>query len=262
VEIVRAMMEAFVGPRPERALKLLDASVRFDLRGRPDGKVWVGRDGVRRAMIEWIAAWEEYAMQVERYVDAGERVVVFWHERGRGKASGLSMEQDGTSVVTVCDGQVVHLQNYQTRAEALKAVGLEESAVSKENVETARRAYAAATTLSDPDVFAEYFHSDAEMVPPRIYPDTEPSYIGLEGFKRFQRQLDEIWDDWRFEAERFLDARDRVVVFARISGTGKQSRAAVVISTAHLLTWRAGRIARFEIFLDRREALKAVGLQE
>ena len=57
---------------------------------------------------------------------------------------------------------------------------------------------------------------------------------------RWFRQLDEIWDDWRFEAERFLDAGDRVVEFVRVSGSAKQSGAALTISTAHVLTLRNG----------------------
>ncbi|HME02976.1 MAG TPA: hypothetical protein VKG38_08075 [Solirubrobacteraceae bacterium] len=51
-------------------------------------------------------------------------------------------------------------------------------------------------------------------------------------------------------------------VYALISGTGKQSGATLTISTGHLLTLRDGRIARFEIFLDRPEALRAAGLAE
>jgi len=140
--------------------------------------------------------------------------------------------------------------------------------MSEANVEIVRRAYSLAKEsetygfLADQDLYDEYFHPDAEVVPPTIYPDTEASYSGFDGFNRFQRQLDEIWDDWRFEAERFFDAGDRVLVFARTSGTGKQSGAAVVTSAAHLYTLRDGRATRLEIFLDRREALEAVGLEE
>jgi ketosteroid isomerase-like protein len=45
-----------------------------------------------------------------------------------------------------------------------------------------------------------------------------------------------------------------------MSGTGKQSSAAVTISTGHVVTLRDGRIVRFEIFLDRAEAWRAAGL--
>jgi ketosteroid isomerase-like protein len=136
--------------------------------------------------------------------------------------------------------------------------------VSEQNVEIVRRLYAIDTSVAGQvfrKIFPEFFHPDAEMVPPPIYPDTESSYHGVEGFLRWQQQLDEIWNDWRVEAERFFDAGDHVVAFVRVSGTAKKSQAAVGISTAHVLTLREDRVTRVEIFLDRHDALKVVGLE-
>jgi ketosteroid isomerase-like protein len=115
--------------------------------------------------------------------------------------------------------------------------------------------------VADADLYTEFFHPDAEIVLPSIFPDTEPFYSGFEGFQRYQRELAEVWDNWRVEPERFFDAGDRVLVFARTSGTGRQSEAALVIPTAHL-TLRDGRVTRLELFLDRQAALNAVGVQE
>jgi ketosteroid isomerase-like protein len=72
--------------------------------------------------------------------------------------------------------------------------------------------------------------------------------------------MQEIWDDFRIEPECFFDVGERVLVFVRTSGTGKQSGATVAIPAAHLYTLRNGHVARFQIFLDRHEALRAVGL--
>ena len=137
--------------------------------------------------------------------------------------------------------------------------------MSQENVEVVRSGYSLLAGVSNQwgpitEFYADYCHPDVELVPPVSYPDTEPSYTGLDGFQSWRRQLDEMWDDWHFEPERFFDAGDRVVVFVRVSGTGKQSRAAVTVPTAHVFTLRDGLVARAEIFLDRPEALKAVGL--
>ena len=140
--------------------------------------------------------------------------------------------------------------------------------MSEENVEIARRLYsiapdAAGVVRGDyDDVFLDYFHPDYELVPPSAYPDTESSYRGKEGVRRWYRQMEEIWDDWRIEAERFFDAGTQVVVFVRVSGTAKQSGAALAISAAHVLTLRNGRMTRAEVFLDRSEALEAAGLSE
>ena len=142
-------------------------------------------------------------------------------------------------------------------------------AMSQENVEIVRRLYsltpdAAGVVRGDYDnAFVDNFHPDVEIVPPSSYPDTpESGYRGPEGMLRWFQQLDEIWDDWRFEAERFLDGGDRVVAFVRVSGSAKQSGAALTISTAHVLTLRDGRVTRVDVFLDRPEALEAAGLPE
>ena len=79
---------------------------------------------------------------------------------------------------------------------------------------------------------------------------------------QWERLIDEIWIDWGFEAERFFDAGDQVAVFVRTSGTARQSGAPVEIAVAHVLTLKDGRVTRTEVFLNRQEALDAVGLQE
>jgi ketosteroid isomerase-like protein len=126
VELVRKMQEAFLGPEPELALAFFDPHVVYDARERPDGKVWYGRNGIRRAMIEWSDVWDDWEIETERYLEAGrEKVLILWHERGRGKGSGLPMEQRGGNLVTISDGRIVHVRLYVHQQVALKAAELE-----------------------------------------------------------------------------------------------------------------------------------------
>ena len=135
--------------------------------------------------------------------------------------------------------------------------------MSQENVELVRRAYSAgAPGVLDERLFAETCAPDAEFVFPQAYPDTEPRYVGLSGFRRAMQEMNEIWEDLRFEAERFLDAGESVVVLVRTSGTARSSGAALEIPVAHVFDVRDRRVVRLRIFLDRHEALKAVGLEE
>ena len=140
--------------------------------------------------------------------------------------------------------------------------------MSRENVQVVRRVYAfeadaAGIVRGDYDaVLGYYFDPDCELLPPRAYPDIEPSYRGVEGLRRWFAQMDDIWNDFHMEPERYFDAGARVVVFARVSGAAKGSGARIAISSAHLLTLRDGRITRTEIYLDRSEALEAAGLRE
>ena len=140
--------------------------------------------------------------------------------------------------------------------------------MSLENVEVVRRMY---SLLSDrgawrrreyDHLFHEYCSADYELIPPPAYPDAAASYRGLEGVHQWERLIDEIWIDWGFEAERFFDAGDQVAVFVRTSGTARQSGAPVEIFVAHVLTLKDGRVTRTEVFLNRQEALEAVGLRE
>ena len=90
--------------------------------------------------------------------------------------------------------------------------------MSQENVEIVRGVY---SLFGDPgafrggeqdDVFLDYFAPDYELIPPPIYPDAASSYRGLEGTHEWQRLMDQVWVDWRLQAERFFDAGDQVAV--------------------------------------------------
>jgi ketosteroid isomerase-like protein len=126
VELVRRMQEAFVGAQPELALAFLDPDVVYDARERPDGRVWRGREQIAAAMVDWSEVWDDWEVEAERYVDAGEdRVLILWHERGRGKESGITMDQRGANLVTIAERRVVHMRLYVDQRAALQAVGLE-----------------------------------------------------------------------------------------------------------------------------------------
>jgi ketosteroid isomerase-like protein len=74
--------------------------------------------------------------------------------------------------------------------------------------------------------------------------------------------LSETWREWHFEPERFLDAGDRVVVFARIVGKGGASGLPFELETTHVWTIRSGRATSMHAYRDRSEALEAAGLRE
>jgi ketosteroid isomerase-like protein len=127
LELVRRMQEAFLSSEPDRALAFLAPEVEWDVRERPGGQVWHGPSGVRRAMTEWSGAWEEWELETERYLEAGEgRVLVLWRERGRGKGSGVPTDQRGGILVTVGDGLILRGRLYLDQQAALKAAGLRE----------------------------------------------------------------------------------------------------------------------------------------
>jgi ketosteroid isomerase-like protein len=65
-------------------------------------------------------------MDVERFIDAGDLVVVIATMRGHGSASGVEVERRHGSVWTIRDGKAVRFQWFHDPDEALEAVGLGE----------------------------------------------------------------------------------------------------------------------------------------
>jgi ketosteroid isomerase-like protein len=111
------------------------------------------------------------------------------------------------------------------------------------------------------DFYAALFNPDAELIVPQIYPDMEPVYIGIEGLKRQREHMEEIWEDLRWEPERFIEAAETVVVLLTLSGTSRQMKAGVSQPVAHVWTVRHNRVTRLEAFLDRDEGFAAAGLE-
>src|SRR3954452_24626956 len=87
----------------------------------------IGRDRMAAAMRSLFGALEDFRTEAEDYreLDA-ERVLVLTSARGRGKASGLAIDQKGAEVFEIRAGKVTRLVTYIDRANALADLGLEE----------------------------------------------------------------------------------------------------------------------------------------
>jgi ketosteroid isomerase-like protein len=67
---------------------------------------------------------EDFRVEPEEYIDAGDKVVVIARNRGTGKGSGVELDQQFAYVWTVQLGRLADLQVYEDRREALEAAGL------------------------------------------------------------------------------------------------------------------------------------------
>jgi ketosteroid isomerase-like protein len=95
--------------------------------GTPDAvAVRRGRRAMKERLDEMFAAIAEPRIAAEDFIDADDRVVVAVRVSGRGKASGAPVDARPFHVLAERGGKVTRIEWYATRAEALKAVGLEE----------------------------------------------------------------------------------------------------------------------------------------
>ena len=109
------------------------------------------------------------------------------------------------------------------------------------------------------EAVAPFVHAGAETARPGL--PGGKTYIGLDGFR-------ESWLDWlapyaeyRTEVEEAIDCGERVLLLQRSSGRLDGSPKEVKLAPAVVYTVRDGKIARFEPYADRAEALRAVGLR-
>ncbi len=81
---------------------------------------------VGAALRQVFEVWENYRIEPEEYIDAGDRIVVVGRARGTARASGLELDQSLFFVWTARNGKLASVELFRDRGEALEAVGLRE----------------------------------------------------------------------------------------------------------------------------------------
>ena len=87
---------------------------------------YVGHDGIRRFINEYLAGWEYFRLEPTEYLDAGTRVVVVTRATARGRGSGVQVERELAHVWTFRESRAIRHQSFASRQQALEAVGLRE----------------------------------------------------------------------------------------------------------------------------------------
>jgi ketosteroid isomerase-like protein len=129
VEVVRSQFAAFEHGGLEGAAEYWHPEIEWRaVEGAADDVgVMSGRDALRRYYQDWIEMFDQLRAEVEEVIfEADDRVAVVVRNSGRGRASGVLTEGRYYVACTVRDGQIVSGREYETRTEALEAVGLSE----------------------------------------------------------------------------------------------------------------------------------------
>ncbi len=125
VNLVRTIYDRWL--RGDMGIDLFDPEIAmFESSTLPGAVSAQGIGAVRRYMESFEKYWEDIRFEPHEFIDAGDRVVVVARLLGHGKASGVAVERTWAYVWTVRGEKALRMDGYETRSEALKAVGLEE----------------------------------------------------------------------------------------------------------------------------------------
>ena len=87
--------------------------------------VYQGREGLNEVFESFREAWDQLRWDIQEAIDLeGERVLVVNRVRMRGRTSRVEVQAIGVQVWTIRNGKLGSVKLYQSKAEALKAVGL------------------------------------------------------------------------------------------------------------------------------------------
>ena len=123
LEIVQRGFEAFNESGVEGILPFIhpefEATTPPNLASEPD--TYRGHDGIRRWFDSFDEVMDDIRWEGHEFHEVGDRVVVEFTLRARGKTTGLDFGQDAVMVWWLRDRKAIRLELYQTLDEALAA---------------------------------------------------------------------------------------------------------------------------------------------
>ena len=132
--------------------------------------------------------------------------------------------------------------------------------MSAESVEIFRRAFEALQLGDAAEV--------ERLLKPRVGPEfifhplyLDRAYRGYEGMWKLWSDLDEFWEEYRFEVERIDDLGDHILVHAHVTGRGPGSGVPIEDRLAVLFAFRGEQVISGRTFRSEREAREAAGVR-
>jgi ketosteroid isomerase-like protein len=113
------------------------------------------------------------------------------------------------------------------------------------------------------DAYSAFWHPEINWRAMEGAPDDVGEMTGKDAVRRYAQDWFDTFDDFSTTAEEIVDlGGDRVLAVQRISGRAKLSGVETQYRYAVVYTLRDGLIVRGREYVDREQALKAVGLAE
>jgi ketosteroid isomerase-like protein len=126
IDLVRRGYEHFAATGSP-AWELLGDEVEVHDHDILDAGEYRGHAGVGQWLEDWSAAWSDFSMEPEEFIEVGERVVALIRMTATGRGSGVRVERQDAMVWEIGqDRKFARIDYFNNREQALKAVGLAE----------------------------------------------------------------------------------------------------------------------------------------
>jgi uncharacterized protein len=128
VEVVRALYDAWNRHDLRASSRLLDDEIEFR-----EPSEWIhsgthrGIAAMGEALLRQLDAWEDFQMEVEEIAEQDESVLAVVRERGRGRHSGIDVDELFFHLWTIRDEKATRLQVFVRREQAVAAAGWPDS---------------------------------------------------------------------------------------------------------------------------------------
>lgn len=120
---LRGAYAAFNRGDIDAAVEPLDAQIEWTEPTEFPGGTYYGREGAKQYLAQSRAAWAEVISEPEKFIPAGNRIVVFVHARVRPKDSHDWQEVRLADVYTFRNGKAIQMRAFDDRQEALRWAG-------------------------------------------------------------------------------------------------------------------------------------------
>jgi ketosteroid isomerase-like protein len=130
LELIRDAIDALNREGPKGILPFLDPEIELRDPDLPGGGSFHGHDGIVDYLAQLEDSFQGFQSEIEELYDAGDRVVGFLRNYGRGRGSGVEVEIRDAHTWTFRAGKIVHWRTYLDRNEALADAGLSDATAS------------------------------------------------------------------------------------------------------------------------------------
>ena len=129
VETARKGYEAFRRKGVEGILEYLDPEIEWKAWSQfaREPSVSKGHDGVRRLFTLYGENFDDLQAEPHEFIEAGDQVVVPFRLAGKEKGTGREVSFELVHVWTTVDGLATQVEVYDSKPDALRAVGLNDT---------------------------------------------------------------------------------------------------------------------------------------